>query len=71
MRDDPGPTLTSWRKVADVDGVEISIRFDIDDWVLQSRKSGHRGFVVKEIDLSPAALDAIMAAWPAIRDRMP
>lgn len=71
MADERGPTLTSWRKVADVDGVQISIRYDCGNWVLQSGKRGERGFEGKEIDMSPAAMDALVAAWPNIRSKMP
>lgn len=63
--------LTSWRRVADVDGVTIAIRYDCGDWVLESRRNGPKGFVVKDLDVSPAAMDAIVAAWPGLKGRMP
>lgn len=71
MAEERPQALTSWRRIADVDGLELSIRYDCGDWVLQSRRTDGRGEIVKDLDVSPAAMDALIASWPRIRSLMP
>ena len=59
-------TLLASRKAAEDDTVELWLGYDAGAWTLRSVLKVGR-LRMTEIDISPAAMDALVAAWPKFK----